>query len=167
MKFLPTEKITYRTKLKEDEIINRLGAYIEPKKTFRFGLFGSGSTKSYEGQIIGHTFKINRIISYRNSFLPRIEGIIKREFDETTVLVKMRLHIFIIVFLCLWCSGVGYLCFTLFPQKIRNSDFSLEMLIPIGMLLFVYAVTMAAFKFESRKSKKDLQNIFEANIVDF
>ena len=166
MKFLPTENIIYKTRLKEDEIINRLSGFIEPKKTFRFGIFSSGSAKSYEGQINGKKFKIKRIIGYRNSFLPRIDGIIEREFDGLTIKVKMRLHIFVIVFLCIWCGGVGLACIAFLTQVFNHSGFNPVALIPFGMLIFVYALTMGGFKFESRKSKKDLQNIFEADIVE-
>lgn len=34
------------------------------------------------------------------------------------------------------------------------------------MLLFAYAFTMAAFKFESNKSKNDLMEIFDAEIFN-
>jgi hypothetical protein len=34
------------------------------------------------------------------------------------------------------------------------------------MLIFVYALTMGGFKFESNKSKKDLQTMFEADIME-
>lgn len=166
MKFLPTENITYKTRLKEDEIIRRLSDCVEPEKTFRFDIFSSGSTKKYEGQINGHTFKINRIISYRNSFLPRIEGKIERDLDGLIIKVKMRLHIFVIVFLCIWCSGVGLGCIALLRQALNSSEFNPATLIPFGMLIFVYLLTMGGFKFESNKSKKDLQRIFEADIIE-
>jgi hypothetical protein len=39
-------------------------------------------------------------------------------------------------------------------------------MIPFGMLIFAYALTMGAFKYESNKSKKDLQTIFEADIIE-
>jgi hypothetical protein len=166
MKYLPLENITFKSKLKEAELINRLLNEIEPEKTFRFGMFGRDSTKTYSGHIKEQTFEIKRIISYRNSFLPRISGIVINEFDRTIIKVKMRLSIFVIIFLCLWSSGVGLLCLTVLPEKIRNSGVDFSILIPIGMLLFLYALTMAGFKFESNKSKKDLQKIFEAEIID-
>jgi len=37
---------------------------------------------------------------------------------------------------------------------------------PIGMLLFVYILTIAAFKYESSKSKKDLKTLFEAEMIE-
>lgn len=166
MKFLPTENITYKTRLKEDEIIRRLSDCIEPEKTFRFGIFSSGSTKSYEGQIHGLTFSIKRIIGYRNSFLPRINGVIERDFDGLTIKVKMRLHIFVIVFLCIWCGGVGLGCIAIFTQALNSFEINPVTLIPFGMPIFAYLLTMGGFKFESNKSKKDLQTIFEAEIIE-
>lgn len=166
MKFLPTENIIYKTKLKEDEIIKRLSDLIEPEKTFRFGIFGNNSTKPYQGQINGKTFDIKRIINYRNSFLPTINGTIEKTYDGVHIKVKMRLHILVIVFLCFWCSGVLLACIFISVQSMADSEFNPESIIPFGMLLFVYGLTMGAFKAESKKSKKDLQNIFEAEMVE-
>lgn len=80
--------------------------------------------------------------------------------------VKMRLPIFVIVFLCLWCGGVGFICIVLLTQNFGNLNFKLVTLIPIGMLLFAYLLTLGGFKFESNKSKKELQTIFEADIIE-
>ena len=163
MKYLPRENITYKTKLNEDEVIKRLLNFIEPEKTFSFGIISSGSIKSYEGQINGQTFKIKRIIGYRNSFLPIINGIIEKDYDgETTIKVKMRLQIFIIVFLFIWCGGAGLIGIAFLTQAFDGSEFNPAILIPFGMLILVYALVMGAFKFESNKSKKDLQSILEA-----
>lgn len=166
MKFLPTENITYKTRLREDEVIKRLGEIVEPEKTFRFGMFSSGSTRQYEGQINGQIFNIKRIISYRNSFLPRISGTIEKSYDGTIIKIKMKLHIIVVVFLCVWCGGVGLGCFVFLTQAFGNSEFNAATLIPFGLLLFVYGMTMGGFKFESHKSKKYLQTIFEADIIE-
>jgi len=162
VKFLPIENIVYKTKLKEDEIIERLSDFIEPRKTFRFRIFGSDSMKSYEGQITGQTFDIKRIIGYRNSFLPRINGTIKRDYDGTAIEVKMRLHIFVIIFLCVWC---GFACMVFLTQVLSSPQFNSVTLTTMGALIFVYAMTMGGFKFESNRSKKDLQTLFEAEII--
>ncbi len=166
MKFLPTENIVYKTRLKEEEIIRRLSDYVEPEKIPGLDAFNSGSTKSYIGQINGQTFNIKRIISYRNSFLPSINGIIEKDIDGLRIKVKMRLHIFVIVLLCIWCGGVGLGILSFMTQAFSNSKLNPESIIPFGMLIFAYALTMGAFKYESTKSKKDLQKIFEADIIE-
>ena len=167
MKYLPTENITYKSKLNEEEILKRLSEIIEPEKMFRFDFFKSGSSKSYEGQIIGHTFDISRIISDRNSFLPRISGVIERDYNGLTIKVKMRLHLFVLVFLCICTVGVGIGCFAAFlTQVINKSELNPVLLAPFGFLAFMYLLTMFGFKTESRRSKKDLQLLFEADIIE-
>lgn len=166
MKFLPTENLTFKTHLKPEEVIRRLSDNIEPEKVFRLGIFNRNETKAYEGYISGTSFNIKRITSYRNSFLPKINGIIESEYSRTTIKVKMRLHLLVIVFLCIWCGGVGIGAIVFLTEAFNKSAFNAESFIPFGMLLFVYALTMTAFKFESNKSKNDLKEIFEAEISD-
>lgn len=164
-KFLPYENITYRTKLKEEEVINRLNNFVEPEKIFRFNFFGNGSSKSYEGDILGNKFYINRIINYRNSFLPRITGTVRTEVYETTIKVKMRLSIFVVIFLCFWCIATCSFCFLGLFFSYKSNTFYNGSLVPLGMLLFAYCLTMGGFKFESYKSRKHLLNLFEAEII--
>lgn len=165
MKFLPYEHIIYKTRLKEEEIIRRLSDCIEPEKTFRIRFIGIRSKKPYEGEINGLSFRMNRIINYRNSFLPRITGVIEKEFDGLRINVKMRLHIFVLVFLCVWCVGVGLGSLVFLTLAINHLVHVPMALIPLGMLVFSYLLTMGAFKFESIKSKKYLQEILEAEII--
>lgn len=168
MKFFPSEKITYKTKLKEDEIVNRLSQIMEPEKRIRLHLFQKGDSKSYEGKMVGRIFKMTRIIRYRNSFLPIINGTIIPDFDGTTIEVKMRLHPFVAVFIGIWMGGVFLACLLMLIEILRTfqtKGFQPMLLIPFGMLLFGYVLTMAGFTYESKKTKKDLQRIFEAEIT--
>lgn len=165
MKFLPKENITYETKLSEEEIIKRLADVIEPEKMFRGGIFGNKSTKPYEGKIDADEFNIKRIISYRNSFLPRINGVIETHYDGTTIRVKMRVHTVVQVFLYFCMGNVGLGCIELITKFFSDPVFTPASFIPSGMMLFVYVLAMGSFKYESNKSKKDLQSVFEAEMI--
>jgi hypothetical protein len=165
MKYLPFENITYKTKLDSDKILKRINEITEPQKIFRkSGIFGSTNYKPYEGYIDGMSFKITRITGYRNSFLPKIEGIIKKSFHETTVNVKMRLHPFVLIFMSIWCGGVGLGFLAVLNTSINKGNFEPIILIPLGMLLFGYGLTTGGFKYESIKSKKYLAQLFETEI---
>jgi len=168
MKFLPFEKITYRTKLDSEEILNRIWEIVEPKKTFRMtGIFGSSSEhKPYEGSINGNSFSITRIIGYRNSFLPIIKGNIEENLRYTKVNVKMRLHISVFFFMSIWLGGVGIACIFFLASIFNNQEFEPAILIPFGMFIFGYVLLTGSFKYESIKSKKFLAELFEAEIEE-
>ena len=164
MKYLPIKNIVYRTRLKEDEIIKRLSDNVEPGfNLFSYRVFSSSSTKFYEGEIIGRHFKIRRIISHRNDFLPRISGVIYNGI----VKVKMRLSVFATVFLCIWFGGVIGIACILFWTRLKNSEFHPAISIGIPtMLLFGYVLLMRRFRPEVNKSKEDLMEIFQADEIE-
>lgn len=159
MKYLPFERITYRTNLSEQEIITRLSGFVEPKKFS----FSKTSTKEYEGAINDNSFEINRIINYRNSFLPQIIGTFQKGNYGTQIEVTVKLHVFVFLFLIVWC---GFVMFFLISLCVVQQKISIVFLVPVGMLLFVYALTMLGFKIESKKSKEFLKKSFEAEIIN-
>ena len=163
MKYLPFEKLTYKTSLASEEILKRLRENIEPKKTFRMtGLFGSKDHKHYEGSIEGRSFSISRIIHYRNSFLPIIKGEIASKHDGTHIHIQMRLHTIALIFMALWCGILGLVFLVISFDSLNEGSFDPFLLIPLGMLLFGYLMTVGGFKYESGKSKKWLKDLFEA-----
>ena len=161
--YLPIENIIYKTKLSKEQTIQKLADNIEAEKSFGFGAHNYTYSKPYIGQIFGNTFEIKRAINYRNSFLPQIKGEVYSEFDGTKIKVKMKPHSFVLVFMTIWFGGVFIGCvattFALFTQ-----NFSPFFLIPFGMLIFGIVLLLGAFKTESKKSKKDLVQILEAEI---
>ena len=163
MKYLPFENITYRTKLDSEQILMKIDEVIEPEKTFRLtGVFGNSDHKSYEGSINGNSFKMTRIISYKNSFLPRIKGTVEKDFNGAKVKVKMRLHPFVIVFMVIWFGGIGIGCLAALTISSTSQNFEPMTLIPVGMLIFGYLLVTGGFKYESIKSKEYLAELFES-----
>lgn len=163
MKYLPFENLNYKTKRDPEEISKRLAQITEPCKTFRIkGFNRNNNNKPYEGVVNELSFSITRIIDYRNGFLPQIKGKIKKDVDGTIINVKMTLNPVAIAFSLFWFIAVTFGCL------ISISSFSIihfepMTLIPFGMLLFGYALVTGGFKYESRKSKKYLAELFEGD----
>jgi hypothetical protein len=166
MNLLPTESITYKTKLKEEALIARLNDMVGPTRSGRFGILGVSSTKSYIGKIIDHSFKIKRNIDYQNSFTPRIKGVIYNDGNYPTIKVNMRLSNYALVILFIWCSGVGLLFIVFLVDCLSKGYFDPAVLFPLGMLLFAYGLAMFGFKRESRKSITDMKELLDAEILD-
>ena len=103
MAFIPYENINYETELKYQEIVKIINSIIEPKKVIRILSIFNENLKPYEGEII------NRIIKYRNSFIPIIYGTINDDSNLTIINIKMKLHIFVKIFMFVF----GYLLMTL------------------------------------------------------
>tara|TARA_Y100001934_G_C12346411_1_gene773062 strand:+ start:1401 stop:1910 length:510 start_codon:yes stop_codon:yes gene_type:complete len=167
MRYLPFENITYLTKLELEEIQKRIDEVIEPEKTFRMtGIFKSSDHKPYEGTVDGNSFNITRIIGYRNSFLPKISGVIEKDLKGNKINVKMRLHVFVIVFMFIWFGICGVECLAVLAIGFNffSQNFQPITLVPFGMLIFGYALVTLGFKYESIKSKKYLAELFEAEI---
>jgi hypothetical protein len=162
MKYLPFERITYKTNLSEKEVLTRLSGFVEPKK---FGL-GKNYIKEYEGTVNNNSFEISRVIQYRNSFLPQINGRIQNENNGTQIQVTMSLHAFVFFFLIVWWSFALIFFIGVSLRAIREKEISVELFLPLGMLLFVYALTMIGFKSESKQAKEYLRRSFDAEIIN-
>ncbi|MGX5686200.1 hypothetical protein ACWKWW_16760 [Chryseobacterium cucumeris] len=161
MKYLPFERIIYRTSLSEQEVLTRLSGFVEPKK---FGL-GKNYIKEYEGSVDNNSFEISRVIQYRNSFLPQINGKIQNGNNGTQIQVTMSLNAFVFFFLIVWCSFALIFFIGVSIKTIREKEISVELFLPLGVFLFVYALTMVGFKSESKQAKEYLRRSFDAEIV--
>lgn len=168
MKFLPYEELVYHSVLRPDDVIYRLGENLEPERTFRMkGIFFTGSDKPYEGWVSDEgRFSIRRVIAYKNSFLPVIEGEIVRESFGSRIKVKMRLHRFVLVFMIVWMTIVGIAAFAMTVAFLNDPSIDRMSIIPIGMFGFGYLLTILAFKYESNRSKKELAKLFEAELEE-
>jgi hypothetical protein len=165
--FLPFDNVKLLTKLTVTEVQRRIESITEPRKNFRFSIFENRS-KPYEGDVVGTSFEISRIINYRNSFLPIIKGDISTDMGQTAVIIKMWPVLFVLVFMSFWLGVVGLVCIGIiisaliqFKQFLPNG-FSLGLLIPFAMFTFGSGLITIAYKVESQKSKAFLKQLLEA-----
>lgn len=172
MKYLPFEKITYKTKLSEEEVFRRLSENIELGKNVDNSFLSyfkhsyDVNNNYYEGDIDNNSFKVKRIIRYRNSSLPIIIGVLSKDYNSTTIFVIMRIHYLVMLFIIFWCSGILFGLFSMSRYLIEKSEFTFAIFAFPVMLLFAYLITLLPFKYESRKSIKDLKTMFDAEIIE-
>ena len=166
MPLLPYQNIVYNTRLTREELLIRLKESVEPKRGLSFNAIKKQKNrKAYEGQLDQDGFKIQRVIQYRNSFLPQITGNFQRGRTGNEVHVKLRLNLFVLIFISLWMGGVTVACLSTVFISNTAGGLGYFALIPFGMLLFGYLLTTLAFSYEAKKSKKDLLKIFEGRIL--
>jgi hypothetical protein len=154
MKFLPIENIVFKSKLNEDEIIERLTDEVEFENTY----INYVSGKLFDGEIVDNKFEITRKINYRNSCLSKIIGIIEKDTDETKITIQMKLHRGVTIFSYIWFGSLIFMCILFL--SIGFYEFN-----PLKMIIFGYIFIMLSFKYESYKSKKLLKDIFKAEII--
>ena len=159
MPFLPFETLVIETSLSKEEVATNLANNIEPAK-IRFWL--KPDRKAFEGRLRNDEFKITRIISYRNSFLPIIIGKLHAVGNSTHIIIKMRPHLVVMAFVTMWFGVAGTFCVLSMVDQENQKG---VLFIPFGMLLFGYALMMGCYLFESSKAKQILSEITKGQIV--
>jgi hypothetical protein len=160
MTFLPFEKFEIESSLSKEKVIIALMENIEEEKMIRF--WKRSDAKDFEGTIRGNEFEIQRIISYKNSFLPIIKGRMETAGYGAKLRIDMRIQIPVILFLVIWFGIIG-LFFIIEIFKGINDVKSI--LFPFGMLLFGYILTMAGYLVEASKAKDLLLDITQGKII--
>jgi len=165
-KYLPVEDYELLTDLSVEEVLAKLKNNTGPVSTSYFA--SSSTDKPYEGRIEAPVFEINRVISYRNSFLPIIKGRVYAREGQTYIVIKMRLNNFVLLFTAIWLGITGltflmfFILFLIAPSKFIHSNALLFLPASLGFFLFGYLLCMWGFKYESRQSKYFLEKLFKA-----
>ena len=169
-KYLPLEDHILTTKLSVAEVSKRLVENIDSTKTGIFFSFNNRTGKPFRGTVKEGSFKLTRIINYRNSFLPVITGGIYKQFGETQIKIKMRLHGLVAAFITVWLGIAIIICLAIIftaisnKSKLLQNGFSATLLIPFAMLIFGWLIIYLAFKFESKKAIELFKKIGEAKM---
>jgi hypothetical protein len=152
---IPFESLTITTSLTFSEVLHRLDEVVTPPKLFRITLpFGPPPAKPYEGTISGNTFKISRIITGRNSFLPIIEGDIYSQPFGCSIKIRMSLHKIVLAFMILWLWTTGSIgMFALFAWFVEPSVGPIFLPI-LGMFIFAWLLCLIPFKIEAKSAIK-------------
>ena len=153
MKILPFDKFEIQTNLSLTEVRRKLNEQIDEKRVFNI----LRTNKKFEGEAYSDGFKINRIISYRNSFLPILHGSFKNNPKGTSIIIKLRLHKLVLII------SVFFLYFFSFEliESIASKNRSYFDIVFPSFFLFLFGIIMpVSFHWEGRKAKSIFRNIF-------
>jgi hypothetical protein len=131
-------------------VAERLKSIVRDKPTFRESLrrvwpFGIPVTAPFIGSVDGASFKLQRDIRYRNSFLPMIRGRIMPNGIGTQVSVTMFLHPLVAIFMIFWLSTVALAAV---PTRSASS------MIPLIMFVVGVAMPVGGFIPEAIKAQQ-------------
>jgi hypothetical protein len=166
-KYLPVENYVLTTKLSQQEVHNRIAANIEPREGIGLSLVPRNNSKPYEGKIYNNQFSINRIIHYKNAFLPMIKGSISTYLGQTQIAITMKPYTVVLVLIYVWMGFVGLACIgsliaiVINGKRLFEGEYAAFGYIPFVMLVFGAALTYFAFKGESKKAKQFLADLLQ------
>ncbi|WP_181186453.1 hypothetical protein [Orenia metallireducens] len=144
---MPYKKLEIKTDLSTGELKKKIEENIEINMLK--GSFFYDSDKKFKGTIIDNHFFISRIIKYKNSFLPIVDGVIHPDNSGSTIKITMRLNKFVLVFGVLWIG--------LMLINFLNPEF--ESLIIFAIFIFAYLLCMVLFNIEVKKASTLFENL--------
>lgn len=158
----PRHIFSIDTRLPQMEASARLASQVEPPRWLRLG----GGDKPFQGEFYGRHFSITRIIRYRNSFLPVVTGSVEPSGAGSRVQVHMRMQVFVMAFLVVWIIAAIAMGIGIASEVAAHSvDYDpLLLLVPVGMIAFVAAMSLGGFWFEANKQERMLRELFAGGV---
>jgi len=164
MQLLPYNEFLLFTRLSRNEIRQKLESQIDETPGQTQSYWGT-PLKPYRGKVTANGFIATRIIGYRNSFNPVVEG----EFfdageDEQEVHMRVELPKGSLVMVPVIAIALGAL-----PLLGGIDYFLSDVLLPGAGLLIIpllfYALILVLFRMELKRSKKFFADLLNADIV--
>ena len=150
----PFRKFEFSTPMSTEHAVRVLQEMVEPPR--KFGWPSSTKRGYFEGKVAGNRFKIHRVISVPNSFLPIVEGRLRRDGMATIVTLTMRMVWpvmavwFVIILFLVWNSLVV-------DSRVAGS-FGARVAV-LGMTAFLYLVASVCFAIEVRLAMRRLLSL--------
>ena len=144
----PFRKYQFSTSMSTAHAAEVLQEIVEPRKTFRWQI--PSDHRYFEGSVEDDQFKINRIISGRDSFLPMIEGTFRSKDRGAVVTLNIRMAWPVMIF-C-FC----FIAFTSWGATHGNA-------VLFGMALFMYFMASICFAIEVRIAMKRLLDLLRSS----
>jgi hypothetical protein len=158
---VPYERFSFDTALSPHELARRLHLVTcagEPRDA------SGESGCEFVGDIGEERFRVTRNIAYRNSFLPVIRGRIEGTATGALVRVSMRPHAIAMVFIAAWVAALTPVTVAILAHVVAHG-FNPAVLVLVAFLGVSYALAAGSFTVESRRARKRLTEVLQAEDV--
>lgn len=132
---------------------------------WKFTLWG-GQPETFLGRVDAYGFELRRNIRYRNSFLPQVRGEFEAAGAKTLIKLRLRLHPVVLIFMCIWMSGVGMALISTAYASIKLHRWNPVLWVPCAMFLFGYLLTMGGFLYERGRTLDALKQVLSAERIE-
>ena len=136
---MKSERIELFSEYSPAECAARLTDAIDTESVASFG--STAGSKTVLGRVSGSSFNLRKRIDYRNSFQSSLTGTLHSCDGGTLVLGSCGLNPFVLVFMCVWLSGVVLIggpvfAFTLSSPHPFSDQNWVGLAVPAGMFVF-------------------------------
>lgn len=147
----PFRKFEFLTSMSLEHATRILQSDVEPPR--KFGWATSAKRGFFEGRFSGNRLKIHRVISVPNSFLPIVEGSLRRDGFATIVTLTMRM-VWPVVFV--WFAILVFLVWnSLTSDSLVARSFAARIAV-LAITVFMYLVASVSFAIEVRLAMRRL-----------
>ena len=151
---LPYRRFEIVSTLSREAAAARINGIVEPHSPLIATFVRTN--KLFAGDLSSDRFKIKRIVNYRDTMVPVIEGVFEPSPSGSRIRITMRLAHWVAGFFVLWCGGttIMFLLSALGLLPSSNATSGLSWLFPLA---FVYVVGAIGFNFEADKARRLLE----------
>ncbi len=164
---IPYTRLTLKTTLSAQEAEERLAQRTRPRRLLQMRMSWGKKDDAHDfaGTVENGRFNINRIITYRNSFLPIVIGQFHNDLGFTRVEITMRLHVLVMAFLVVWVTG--FLSGALLPLLTAGDDLGglgVSALF-VGFVFFFLLIVIVTFNYEANKAREMLEALWNTEFL--
>jgi hypothetical protein len=170
MKLLPYDNLTLHTPLSPVEVIARVKS-VTTQTGSTFVYWGLSIPDGFIGSVNENSFSISFHRRFRkNSFRPVVNGAVEPGVGGSIINLKMRMNLFVVISLAVWFMLALAACAITLSQFFANPGAftvdSLDLLIPLGMVVFFYGAILISFHSGSKSARETLESLLQARVVE-
>ncbi len=154
MWLLPYQRVSLRTQLPAELVLQRLAADIEPARWPRFQ-----AQKRYEGELSAGAFKIRRIIGYSNHTRPLLVGRVRADAAGTSLEATLRLPHLIAAGIASWFGIAGFIGAQMLLREPSQGWPAWSSSVPTGMFVGGYLFVQVGFLVEAKVATRFLKEV--------